>query len=226
MSLLHAFSPSGGIAYHTLARRRARSLWAPFRAVVRVWLSDWFSSVAGGELLVFGPSAGWTLPLDLFSRFSSVIFVEPDPVARLLLRRRLPASVRASFLSRADLLPWTSRGEGAFAAFLGEHAGAAVLFSNVLGQMALVSTSTRSSESLQSEFLSALQGRSWASYHDLFSGTGSGAGAVSSREPSRVFSAGDVIDHETQWLAEGRVPETALWPLTEDNLHIIDFVHS
>lgn len=231
MALRHAFSPAGGLAYHLIARRRARTLWLTFRAQVRTWLATWFSSLHARELIVFGPSAGWTLPLDEFARFTQVVFVEPDPVARFLLRRRLPASVKSTFIARADLLPWTSKRAGTFAEFLGAHPSAAVLFTNVLGQMALVSPRARTAGSeatlLRDEFLAALREREWASYHDLYSGPSEGAQARASRNPLEVFAAGTtVIDHDTTWLAGGRTPQVALWPLTEDSIHIIDFVSS
>jgi len=221
MPFRYLISPSGGLSYHLIARRRARTTWAPFRAAVRLWLKTWFDSLQARELIVFGPSAGWTLPLDEFARFSRVLFVEPDPTARFLLRRRLPSSLKAEFISRSDLLPWTGS-DGNFTRFLESHPGAAVLFANVLGQIPLVASRSTGRD----EFLSALKGRPWASYHDLYSGSSADASLLPSRNPQDVFAGGDVIDHETTWLAEGRTPQVALWPLTGKTLHIIDFVHS
>ena len=227
------FSSTGGLVYHLIAWRRAGTTWAPFRARVRVWLSDWREGLeqetprdrvdgsASRDLIVFGPSAGWTLPLDLLVRFSRVLFVEPDPVARFLLRRRLPKDVRAEFISRADLLPWTARRPGVFSEFIAKHPGAAILFSNVLGQIPLIAK--RPGTRMNSEFLSALEARAWASYHDLFSGSADGAELTASRDPAEVFKSGDVVDHETAWLSD-KSSQLALWPLTENNLHIIEFV--
>jgi hypothetical protein len=163
------------------------------------------------------------LPLDLFADFKRVIFVEPDPVARFLLRRRLPSGVRAEFISRADLLPWTSTRPGIFAEFLARYPGAAVLFSNVLGQVPLIAK--RSGSETNAEFLAALESRDWASYHDLFSGSAIGADMIASRDPSKVFKRGDVVDHETSWLTND-LSQLALWPLTEKTLHVIEFVQS
>ncbi len=232
-----AFSATGGVFYHLIARRRYRTSWAPFRARVRAWLEPWLAqagvvpcvdSVLGhtNELIVFGPSAGWTLPLDLFAGFSRVIFVEPDPIARFVLKRRLPRRVRAEFVSRADLLPWTSKASGEFDRFLSRHPQATVLFSNVLGQIPLIAR--HHGPDMQHEFLQALAGRRWASYHDLYSGSASGASLTAAREPSAVFASGSVTDHETAWLSESTAAPAslALWPLTDETVHVIEFVSS
>lgn len=219
--LRFALSATGGLSYHLIARRRANSSWVPFRTHVREWLTPWLARVGAGELIVFGPSAGWTLPLDLFVGFSRVLFVEPDPIARFLLRRRLPPGVRCEFIARADLLPWTSSRPGVFADFLARHPDAAVLFTNVLGQIPLIAK--RTDLAARDEFLQALSSREWASYHDLYSGSSKDARLIPSRDPSQVFKQGSVIDHETAWLSNAS-SQLALWPLTEDSLHIIEFV--
>lgn len=220
------FSRTGGLTYHLIARRRASSAWSPFRARVRDWLGPWLAARdANGtalcdELIVFGPSAGWTLPLDLLARVPRVIVVEPDPVARFILRRK----IKADFISSRKLLPWFSRGE--FTKFLGDHPRASVLFTNVLGQIALASPTVDGRD----EFLSALHGRRWASYHDLFSGGTASLGidecATLDGLPARVFTSGDVIDHETAWLSDGRRTQLGLWPLTAQQTHLIGFVTS
>jgi hypothetical protein len=248
-----AFSATGGVSYHLIARRRARSLWAPFRAHVRSWLAPWIEEIMAGtfdvdvgvdvdddagngrslgaapvplvsrarELVVFGPSAGWTLPLDLFAGFSRVVFVEPDPVARFLLRRRLPAGVLFEFVTREDLLPWTSSRPRVFAEFLARYPGAAVLFASVLGQIPLIAK--RIDLATHGEFLQTLSTRAWASYHDLYSGASEDAHLIASRDPSQVFKQGAVVDHETSWLSNAS-SQLALWPLTEKSLHVIEFV--
>jgi hypothetical protein len=219
--LRFALSATGGLSYHLIARRRARSSWAPFRTSVREWLAPWLARIGEGELIVFGPSAGWTLPLDLFAGFSRILFVEPDPIARFLLRRRLPPGMRCEFIARADLLPWTSSHPGVFADLLARHPGAAVLFTNVLGQVPLIAK--RTDFAARDEFLQALSSREWASYHDLYSGPAKDARLLPSHTPSDVFKDGLVIDHETAWLSN-RSSQLALWPLTEDSLHVIEFV--
>jgi hypothetical protein len=237
MSLRHALSPSGGAVYHIIARRRSRTTWRGFRAVVRQWLNEW-RPMFRGELIIFGPSAGWTLPLQDFAHLTRLTIIEPDPIARFLLRRRLIAvglrTTSLEFIARADLLPWFSTDAAVFNLFLKERPNAAILFSNVLGQIPLhLSPSQRSrTAQAQSDFLTALKDRKWASYHDLFSGSSIEAEPLKSSlliehpdaAAKRIFTSGDVIDHETAWLSEGRATELALWPITEKSTHLIGFV--
>lgn len=254
MSLRYALSPSGGAIYHLIARRRSRTTWKNFSAIVRDWLSEWLklssASPAPRELIIFGPSAGWTLPLKDFSMFSRITLVEPDPIARFLLRRRFLAAgisgASLEFISRADLLPWFSVAlrskekniPSAFANFLRSRPSAAILFANVLGQVSLhlsADQKLRGADS-RSDFFDALNDRQWASYHDLYSGSSRFAQPLKNFAPgevrvealaksaSIVFSQGTVIDHETAWLSEGRDTQLALWPITEKSTHIIAFV--
>jgi hypothetical protein len=237
MSLRYVISPSGGLVYHFIARRRSRSTWRPFQAVVREWLASWLTP-ADRELIVFGPSAGWTLPLDAFKRFSHLTFVEPDPVARFLLRRRLASAgvdlKNVDVIGRSDLLPWFSKEPSTLEDFLAERPNAAILFANVLGQVPLHLSKSHKANvvSAQKLFADSLRGRRWASYHDLFSGTakesqGLRTDRLSSgieKLPGQIFTVGDVTDHETCWLSQGRETKLGLWPITEDSIHVIGFI--
>jgi hypothetical protein len=245
MALKHLAGPTGGLSYHWIARKRVNHAWRPFRAQVRDWLLAWKSQwpETCSELIVFGPSAGWTLPLTDLAKINKLVFVEPDPIARFLLRRRLKYA-SLEFYSRADLLPWFSDDLLAFNDFLRDRPKAAVLFSNLLGQVPLlVSPSYHASQNqhAQDAFLSALKGRTWASYHDIFSTqTAKGARLTTNAIPSfgaheastrlseiavETFEgAGTLTDHETSWLSVGRRTEFALWPLTEKQVHLIGFV--
>lgn len=245
MALKHLAGPTGGLSYHLIARKRVHSTWQPFRAQVRNWLVDWKNHwpETCSELIIFGPSAGWTLPLPDLTRINKLILIEPDPVARFLLRRRLKHP-RLEFHSRADLLPWFSDDLLAFDEFLRERPNAAVLFSNLLGQVPLLvkpSYAASQNQHAQDAFLNALKHRTWASYHDLFSTqtakstrlTTNAIPSFNGREASTRLSeiavdtfegARTLTDHETSWLSVGRRTEFALWPLTEKQVHLIGFV--
>lgn len=86
----HLLDPSGGLVYHLRAARHRHGLWAPFHASVAGWLADW--QPRRRELLIVGPSAGYALPDGFFTRFAQVTALEPDPLARWLLRRRADAA--------------------------------------------------------------------------------------------------------------------------------------
>lgn len=226
------FSETGGLAYHSSAFRYRATLWQPFVSSVEAWLGDWRPSTR--ELIIFGSSAGWTLPKTFVSRFESVLCVEPDPLARWLFAKRFMSVRRLEFETRTDLLPWFRQGE--WAPFLDRHSSAALLFSNFLGQLPLLIPPAMRTPALaaqtQTEFLSGLHGREWASYHDV----------LSARAPLRVgaplrndgqFELAElascyfdssrtdtVLDHETSWLEASKF---SVWNLRPGIHHIVGF---
>ena len=233
---------TGGISYHFSAVRYRRQLWRPYLNEVRAWLHDEWCP-RNSELIVFGPSAGWTLPLDFLVRFQKVVAIEPDPVARWILRRRLRTfAPRLEFqtLDRSDLLPWFR--EGTLEALIERNPRAAILFANLLGQIPLLKP-PRPSAPARAEFLAALRGRSWASYHDLisakldahttFSPTSVPLTALARADldlerlvETALSPARDAFDHETLWLSDARQTRLTHWQLRPDQRHVIAFVHS
>lgn len=239
--------PSGGLAYHFAALRFRHRLWQPFISQVESWLcNDW--NPKEKELIVFGPSAGWTLPIRFLERFERVVFVEPDPLARWLLRLRF-CRIRRRFemLAEHRHLPWFSR-RGDFARFLQSRPNAAILFANLLGQISLLTPETESAESLMAserEFLAGLHGRSWASYHDVISARAPilpsapkhlDQNNIEALAEASFTSGTNVIDHGTWWLTKNqmksaptnRALESAIeltsWQIRPGRTHVIGFV--
>lgn len=236
-SLRHLVGPSGGISYHLTARRYRDRLWRPFLEATGEWLDTW--SPPQNDLIIFGPSAGWTLPSNFLSRFRTVVAVEPDPAARWLFRKRFQDVPGLSFLRDSDLLPWLAPRPDRFRNFLESHPAHAVLFSNLLGQIPLLISHRGTDDSASThrrEFFAALSGRSWASYHDLLSAHGrpqsteifSFSRTLSVDElAARVFHSGsEVVDHDTLWLSENRSTSCAVWQIRPHWHHLIGFVHS
>lgn len=149
----HLLSDSGGLAYHWRALRH-RHLWQPFIANVAQWLEAW--NPPQDELVIIGPSAGYTLDARFLGRFAQVIILEPDPLARALLRRRFPL-VRF----RHDPLDCFAGLHGPLA-LRQQYPQAAFLFANSIGQQL-----ARLDSRWPAHLLSALQDCSWASYHDV-----------------------------------------------------------
>lgn len=94
---LASLSPSGGLTYHLRALRWRRRLWAPFRAQVAAWLAAWQPPCS--ELLLLGPSAGYTLDPAFLSRFAAILFANllgqvHDTAATAALARQLWAGQR------------------------------------------------------------------------------------------------------------------------------------
>lgn len=215
----HLLDPSGGLVYHLRALRHRRR-WAAFHATVAGWLNGW--QPASRHLVIVGPSAGYALPPGFLARFDSVVALEPDPLARWLLRRR-PDAARVRFdtldcLSAADSL-------GHLAA---RFPDAAVLFSNVLGQI------DAHLDDWSALITRHLAGQPWASYHDVMS-THS---APSPTAPASLLaddaltpllgrfwpaSPLEIVDHGTFRLG-GRGPfGYALWPITTGRWHLVEW---
>ena len=243
--------PSGGFFYHYLALRFSRSLWQPFRRDVSRWLQSW--NPTANELIIFGSSAGYSLPKTFLEKFDRVIAVEPDPLARILLKRRF-AKAKIIFEIDRDLLapiPEDFAGSTAKAAvgklqtFLARYPNAAVLFANVLGQLPL--EFPHLSDQIFASHLvavrAAVRGRQWASYHDLLS-----TWARPRQKQAFVLPAGpldltdfaskyleppattdtrlEITDHQTHSLAAGEPVQCAWWELAPGRFHLIGFLSS
>jgi hypothetical protein len=236
---LSLFSPSGGLVYHLRALRSRDTLWQPFRSALGAWLAQHLPP--GGELVVVGPSAGHCLPLGLLSGFERVVALEPEPLARWLLARRLgPGRLE---LERRDLLvqPLLS-GSAGLDVLLRQKPQASLLFCNVLGQLHFAGEQQQAR--FQGEFrrrlLPLLAGRRWASFHDFWSldrdRTEPSPTALDfARQPSDdelgVAWFGPrgapvkVLEHGTRELFPAALPRRYFgWQLTPSALHVVEAV--
>jgi len=168
------WGPAGGLRYHWRALRHSRQLWEPFRWPLGEWLLRWETTEP--TLLLVGPSAGYNLQPFLLERFQRVVVLEPDPVARWLLARRLaqvPLDPRPSLelIAEDQLVFHPER----LAALLERLGPTAVLFCNVLGQLRhlldVEDTESPAFVAVRAAVRSAIVGRSWASFHDRVSGS-------------------------------------------------------
>jgi len=164
-------NPAGGLRYHLRGFRHANGLWWPFRFALAEWLYAW--QPPERTLVVVGPSAGYCLEPLTLERFDELVCLEPDPVARFLFARRLKRAPlerrpRLRFETRDQILGDPAR----FAAFLAEQGDAAVLFSNFIGQVKVllnVEGPDARLDAVKHGVARALEGRSWASFHDRVS---------------------------------------------------------
>jgi hypothetical protein len=124
---------------------------------VRKFLSEW--NPKSRNLILIGPSGGYSLPEGWLSKFDSITAFEPDFMARMLFENRHrvnPQWIRKGFpfhdFSALREIP---------------KEGAAVLFCNILGQLPI-----RNPSRFQTVMQQELKGREWASYHDALSGEG------------------------------------------------------
>lgn len=239
------WGPAGGIRYHVRALRYARQLWEPFRWPLGDWLLRW--QTVEPTLLLVGPSAGYNLQPFLLERFRKVVVLEPDPLARWLLQRRLarvPLDPRPTLeLIAEDQLVYHPERLPRLLERLGPTA---ILFCNVLGQLrhllGVDDTEDPRFVAVRSAVQGVLAGRSWASFHDRVSG----ALAPSLEEP--LLSAhrwsdaelvqhafyggtdvlgGTVLDHGMQGFFPEQLPHLYLrWELAPGSFHVIEAVAS
>jgi hypothetical protein len=173
LSLGAVVNPAGGLRYHLRARRYAKKLWHPFRWALGEWLLGW--KPPEPTLALFGPSGGYCLQPFVFERFERVVCFEPDPLAYAIFRRRIARAPleRRPLLERIGEDHLVGRSERLLPRL--EALGpSALLFSNLLGQipMLLAEAGAPSSElaNVHEHVAAAASTRSFASFHDRFSG--------------------------------------------------------
>lgn len=228
------FRPSGGLRYHWRAWRE-RPHWRSFTDALRPWLAEWAES---GELVLIGPSGGYTLPCEWLAGFEQVYAYDVDPLAgRLLRQRHRRAHIR--FFKQDLFWKHGHLSLEPLRAALARHPRASVLFSNVIGQLPLEGPIDEASwQARLIELRQALEGRRWASYHDwltfeplprarhaavlaAYLENDAMAGPLTGLE--RV----DVIDHLTRGEWTASLPRALFaWSLTPRSLHLIEGVRS
>ncbi|MCC7141721.1 MAG: hypothetical protein IT349_06415 [Candidatus Eisenbacteria bacterium] len=174
--LRRLLNSSGGLRYHQRAFTHADSLWVPYREAVAEWLEEWPTDAR--ELILFGPSGGYTLPVRFLARFERITCLDPDPLAPIIFRlRHRTVGSRVSWIARDVLLAGRANA-GLQAAelerLLAEHPRAVVLFAGLLGQILFLLEERAQEETwpaTRTAILRALEGREWASIHDRLSGS-------------------------------------------------------
>lgn len=223
-------SPAGGLVYHGRAWRYRQTLWQAFLRPLAGWLGSWAPTEPA--LLLVGPSAGYCLPAAVLERFERITGIEPDPLARWLFARRLPTIARRTTWVPVD--PFLSADALADLGRRTPHH--AVLFANVLGQLATLYPDARWIAGLPA----LLARRSWASFHDrlscslaLSSPAVSEPVAADARDvdllarfhPGPLPSTVEIVDHGTQTLFPPDVLRRYLaWQLTPRSHHLIELV--
>ncbi|QID16916.1 hypothetical protein G3580_04240 [Nitrogeniibacter mangrovi] len=214
---------SGGLAYHWRAWRHGRRHWRAFHARVAEWLDGWRPGT--GTLVLIGPSAGYALNAHFLHRFATHIALEPDPLARALLRYRF-RGIRWHF-EREDVFADPT----ALDRLAARHPDAAFLFCNVVGQV----FDAEGLASWQARHAAWFDAHAWASWHDVFSSDRAPHALPSAEERAlpasqsaavaRRLWAGQrcrVEDHGSFGWRPGATH--ALWPLTPRQWHVIGWV--
>lgn len=224
MSLLH---PSGGLFYHLRAWRWWRTRWLPFHREVARWLDAWHPEAA--ELVLIGPSGGYALNARFLARFQHIVVLEPDALARHLLRKRFP-----DFAFEFADSTWLAQVDGP-AILAQRHPEAALLFCNLLGQKLAGQGARHDRQGWLSALQITLHGRAWASWHDLASTARRpdrfGQLALPSLEPlddllARFWQGGvlEIHDHECTGMLPESPRQYAIWQLAPGRFHLVEWV--
>jgi hypothetical protein len=155
---------TGGLNWHlhALASRRP---WQSTVGLIDQFLVN--TRPNSDHLLLIGPSAGWMMPTRWLTRFRRIDAYDIDPLAPWLFARLHGRALRESTthwqFARLDAIANLPR-------LLQEHPKACVWFDNVLGQLRYRQDDEALLEHQMGLIRQMLQGRSWGSVHDLYSG--------------------------------------------------------
>lgn len=225
MPLLH---PAGGLIYHARAARLAGVRWSDFRTEIGGWLNDWQPNRKG--LLIVGPSAGYTLTSAFLSRFQEVVAIDFDPLAKLLFRSRHP-DCRLTQWIEEDIFPVNHEGIDwkPLKIRLRQFPDHAILFSNVLGQIAMNTPHEDAVERDLGNLPELLNGRCWGSYHDRLSAPFRPTlpGQPTHRTDIELAGTayrggGEVISHSTALLGRNLPCQTFSWECRPRYWHLIE----
>lgn len=221
-----ALRRSGGLWWHLRAMRYSR-LHDPFKRSIAGFLEAWSPGVT--ELILVGPSAGWCLPHPFLHRFSRLMLIDLDTSAPFLFTVRHARALRQAGVRiewrHEDLVRCLPEA-------LSVRPSAAVLFCNVLGQLALERDDHERCLTLLPGWLT---GRSWASFHDRFSAILPPAGGSGDPRPfvsrapmdaamlRRLACGGEWTDHCTGGvLPEGTSRHYLPWRIIPERFHWIE----
>lgn len=198
-------------------------------------------------MLLVGPSAGYTFPDAFFRRFEQITVFDPDPLAALLLSRRLRGlGIRELTWQRSDELfgPLLEDRPG-LAERLAREPKLCLAFGNLLGQSRFLLSDReflRFKARFRERVRPLLLGRSWLSFHDRLSGTLAPSFGAPHREPARLDDAAllcklyptvrgassvELFDHQSGGFFPSALPHAYFdWQIDRVRHHLIEGVGS
>lgn len=169
--------------YHWRAFRYGKSLWKSHVDSVARFLKSW---KAPRNLVLIGPSAGYSLPLDWLARFDSLTVIEPAWLSRKILASKL---LSLNTPTRYIRHPLSFESPGFLEGL--DLTDTGVLFANVLGQVPV-----KTEAGLRDALKATLKNVSWASYHDRFS-SDQVVWTYPDGEVSRVYTTEELIPEKS-----------------------------
>ena len=161
--LIHA-GGTGGLNWHVQAYM-SRKRWQPTVQLIEQFLTH--VQTRSEHLVLIGASAGWMMPPSWLARFQRIDAYDIDPLAAWLFDLQHGKSLKAQGIAlhhhRQDALATLPE-------VLKEHPKACIWFDNVLGQHRFRVRDEARAEQELAQLKTTLQGRSWGSLHDVWSG--------------------------------------------------------
>jgi hypothetical protein len=245
MKIKSVFNAAGGLSYHWLALRYQKKLWRPFHSELAKLLKTW--EPKSGDLVLVGPSAGYSLPTDFLRRFTKVLVNDVDPVARSLFRlnhflaKHLQfdpedhfqlEKIRADYGNKTmvpeDAIQIEKTIDESLGKFFSVHKNCAFLFCNILGQIPILLRGHLEESGIEMVMKAIAQALrrhevEWASYHDVYSWVGSGTVTVDKHFNVQVSTAKSIFDHGTKvfWQSNSK---PMIWNLSPKQGHVIAWV--
>lgn len=243
--MLNIFNRAGGLNYHYIALKYKRKLWGHFAKNVLEELTKWCPTEE--EVILVGPSAAYTFPVSFFSAYKKIYILEVDPLARLVLRKKLKTR-DAVFITKNLFAEQEILGTASFANFINAKSNAAIMFCNFVGQIGIIKN--LASEVKIKEYLqlleNTLKNRSVFSYHDRLSWQIGNSEILdnpfideniykSSQEItayiSKFFEESyktrylEVVDHATENFLKKDYRSSSIWEIYPGKYHWIDFCY-
>jgi len=155
---------TGGLNWHVHAAYSLQR-WLPTRKLIAAFLADIHPTQK--HLLLIGCSAGWMLPTPWLARFKRIDIYDIDPLVPLLFGVRHGRALKAQGVQlhyhRQDAI-------AGLPGLLKQHPDACLWFDNVLGQVGIRLGDEDIAERQLSQLKRILDGRTWGSLHDMYSG--------------------------------------------------------
>ncbi len=237
-------NPAGGLRYHVRAFVAA-GRWAPFRQELAAWLGELAPS--SPRALLVGPSAGYTFPDAFLQRFSSITLLEPDPLAALVLTRRLRrlGVAELHWEPKDQLLAPLLDGSSGLVQRLSADPELCLIFGNLLGQTRFLLAEAdfeRFKAAFRDRIWPLLATRSWLSFHDRLSGNLAPAFVGRYRCNARLSDASvlrelyaadglaapvELFDHDSGGFFPEALPHSYFsWQIDRTRYHLIEAVSS
>ena len=161
-------NPAGGLKYHWHARRYAK-LWRPFCSQLQSWMAQWQPPVKG--LIIIGASGGYTLSTEYLKGFSSIVGVDPDPLAYHLFKRQHAGLKKLDWVAEDHMVSVDpAKGLRQLKQRYKDHG---VLFCNFLGQLRFLHTDPNDEAAIRlrlKELAAEMMQGPFLSFHDRLSG--------------------------------------------------------